>query len=144
MSYEPTEWKAGDTVTSAKLNKIEQALSNNVLIVETTFVNTEQQYNVYFETNITAEEISTAFCSGKNVLIHFVSNEESERYSLYGELYLQLRGWSSAYITHEEEEFEETFFFGNDYAGGGFGLLQIGEHYISIVNGKIRFPVYVD
>ena len=32
MSYEPTEWKAGDTVTSAKLNKIEQGIKNNILI----------------------------------------------------------------------------------------------------------------
>ncbi len=29
MSYEPTVWKSGDTVTSAKLNKLEQALANN-------------------------------------------------------------------------------------------------------------------
>ena len=40
MSYEPTVWKAGDTVTSAKLNKMEQGIassssnSGGVLIVE--------------------------------------------------------------------------------------------------------------
>ena len=28
MSYEPTNWKAGDTVTSAKLNKIEQGVAD--------------------------------------------------------------------------------------------------------------------
>lgn len=28
MSYEPTVWKAGDTVTSAKLNKLEQGVAN--------------------------------------------------------------------------------------------------------------------
>ena len=27
MSYMPTEWKSGDTVTSAKLNKIEQGIA---------------------------------------------------------------------------------------------------------------------
>lgn len=27
MSYTPTEWKSGDTVTSAKLNKIEQGIA---------------------------------------------------------------------------------------------------------------------
>ena len=34
MSYNPTNWKAGDTVTSAKLNKIEQgiAASGRILI----------------------------------------------------------------------------------------------------------------
>lgn len=28
MNYEPTQWKAGDTVTSAKLNKMEQGIAN--------------------------------------------------------------------------------------------------------------------
>lgn len=32
MSYEPTNWQAGDTVTSAKLNKIEQGIKNNILV----------------------------------------------------------------------------------------------------------------
>lgn len=29
MSYEPTNWKAGDTVTSAKLNKLEQGVASS-------------------------------------------------------------------------------------------------------------------
>ena len=29
MSYTPTEWKAGDTVTSAKLNKLEQGVASS-------------------------------------------------------------------------------------------------------------------
>lgn len=37
MAYEPTNWKAGDTVTSAKLNKLEQGVASagdgGVLIV---------------------------------------------------------------------------------------------------------------
>ena len=28
MSYEPTNWTAGDTITSAKLNKLEQGVAN--------------------------------------------------------------------------------------------------------------------
>lgn len=36
MSYEPTNWKAGDTVTSAKLNKIEQGIKNSVLVANMT------------------------------------------------------------------------------------------------------------
>lgn len=41
MSYEPTEWKAGDIVTSAKLNKMEQGIKNNVLV--TNLISTGQQ-----------------------------------------------------------------------------------------------------
>jgi hypothetical protein len=33
MSYEPTNWKDGDLVTSAKLNKMEQGIANGVLVV---------------------------------------------------------------------------------------------------------------
>ena len=35
MSYEPTNWQAGDTVTSAKLNKMEQGIAagGRILIV---------------------------------------------------------------------------------------------------------------
>lgn len=33
MSYEPTVWKDGDLVTSAKLNKLEQGVANSILIV---------------------------------------------------------------------------------------------------------------
>jgi len=29
MTYNPTTWKAGDTVTSAKLNKMEQGIANS-------------------------------------------------------------------------------------------------------------------
>ena len=33
MSYEPTVWKDGDLVTSAKLNKLEQGVANNGILV---------------------------------------------------------------------------------------------------------------
>lgn len=37
MAYEPTEWKSGDVVTSAKLNKIEGGIvSGGVLVVTDT------------------------------------------------------------------------------------------------------------
>ena len=35
--YNPTNWQAGDTVTSAKLNKIEQGIKNNILVANATF-----------------------------------------------------------------------------------------------------------
>ena len=43
MSYTPTQWSAGDTVTSAKLNKIEQGITNNnVLEVHETYSDNPQ------------------------------------------------------------------------------------------------------
>lgn len=39
MSYEPTNWKDGDLVTSAKLNKMEQGIANGTLVVHLTLSN---------------------------------------------------------------------------------------------------------
>ena len=41
MSYNPTQWSAGDTVTSAKLNKIEQGISDNGVLVINAIVDEE-------------------------------------------------------------------------------------------------------
>lgn len=35
MSYTPTTWQSGDKITSAKLNKIEQGIVNNEIVIET-------------------------------------------------------------------------------------------------------------
>lgn len=34
MAYEPTNWKSGDVVTSAKLNKLEQGVANTVVVCD--------------------------------------------------------------------------------------------------------------
>lgn len=50
MAYEPTTWKSGDVVTSAKLNKLEQGVSSSVFIVtllydeETSTYSTDKPY----------------------------------------------------------------------------------------------------
>ena len=41
MSYNPTQWSAGDIVTSAKLNKIEQGISNNGFLEINIIMDTE-------------------------------------------------------------------------------------------------------
>jgi hypothetical protein len=50
MSYTPTEWKAGDTVTSAKLNKLEQGVASSggtdILFVTATYDDVEQTYTL--------------------------------------------------------------------------------------------------
>lgn len=65
MSYTPTEWKAGDTVTSAKLNKIEQGIANNIMILHETEVNGEGVLDK------TVEEIVEAI-QNKIVFINYV------------------------------------------------------------------------
>lgn len=44
MAYEPTVWQAGDTITSARLNKLEQGVAEGgggVLVVEATLTETD-------------------------------------------------------------------------------------------------------
>lgn len=44
MAYEPTVWQAGDTITSARLNKLEQGVAEGgggVLVVEATVTENE-------------------------------------------------------------------------------------------------------
>lgn len=44
MAYEPTVWQAGDTITSARLNKLEQGVAEGgggVLVIEATVTKDE-------------------------------------------------------------------------------------------------------
>ena len=64
MSYEPTQWSAGDTVTSAKLNKIEQGIKNNILIANLIY---DDEENDIAHLDKTWQEIHDAdFCIIKN------------------------------------------------------------------------------
>ena len=138
MAYEPTNWKAGDVVTSAKLNKMEQGIANtgSVMIVETTFGKGSDAYDVYFETDKTAEEIKTAFCNGSTVLIHFNESEETRPYSVYGELYLQMIGWQSATNSSPLGMFDFQLQNNQYNLSGSFPTVAD--------NGKLHFNVYVD
>ena len=56
MSYEPTNWKDGDLVTSAKLNKLEQGVANSNH--DTVMMTAENNNNtVTFTVNKTWQEI---------------------------------------------------------------------------------------
>lgn len=60
MSYNPTNWQAGDTVTSAKLNKIEQGIKNNILVANLIY---DDQENGIMHVDKTWQEIYDAdFC----------------------------------------------------------------------------------
>ena len=71
MSYDPTIWKSGDVVTSAKLNKIEKGIEDagsggggggGVYIVNVTETESHDQYT--YTCDKTAQEILTALESG--------------------------------------------------------------------------------
>ena len=63
MSYEPTTWKDGDLVTSAKLNKLEQGVANggtSKFVVNAVF----NENNETWTLDKTAGEIIEAFQEG--------------------------------------------------------------------------------
>lgn len=62
MSYEPTTWAAGDTVTSAKLNKMEQGITN---ATSSPYFIIENNPNNSWKLNKTYKEVEDAFLIGK-------------------------------------------------------------------------------
>ena len=61
MAYEPTVWKSGDKITSAKLNKVENALSgtSKVYFIDVTI---DAEDNLTF--NETYQQIADKFADG--------------------------------------------------------------------------------
>lgn len=95
MSYEPTNWKAGDTITSAKLNKIEQGIGGAVSFIHAIKVEVEVEDTIasnndninqeavlsespsyYYKLDKTYEEISAAMQQGLVVCLFDQSNNE--------------------------------------------------------------------
>ena len=69
MSYTPTNWKAGDTVTSEKLNKIEQGIAENIL-PHTLIVNYDEGVG-----DKTWQEIMNAVLEGRQVYLKEIVDE---------------------------------------------------------------------
>ena len=65
MSYELTVWKAGDVVTSAKLNKLENGVANAGALIVNVVVDNEGTITGLDETYA---EIKDAYLSGKKVV----------------------------------------------------------------------------
>ena len=61
MGYTPTEWKSGDTVTSTKLNKIE----NGLAAIASPYFIIETDPNNAWGTNCTWKEAIDTFNAGK-------------------------------------------------------------------------------
>lgn len=71
MSYEPTNWKDGDLVTSAKLNKMEQGIANgvNFEVINMEMTLNQETFSYSFSLDKTAGEIIDILKSGKHILV---------------------------------------------------------------------------
>ena len=85
MAYEPTNWKAGDVVTSAKLNKIEQGIvdgGSDMFIVTLTGAYDESTQSTAYSADKTFAEIDAAYSSGEPVYLKEVDPED-ETYAMW-------------------------------------------------------------
>lgn len=80
MAYEPTNWKTGDVVTSAKLDKLEQAVAGGVLVAHIARATLDRTW----------QEIYDAFL--QNGLVVLYEGEEGADYSTQSSE-LVLRVW---------------------------------------------------
>lgn len=88
MSYEPTNWKTGDVVTSAKLNKLEQGVADAggsfVTTVTATYDPDEASMN-YERASHTASEILAAHRQGQicTLVLSYAVEEVDQTRVLY-------------------------------------------------------------
>lgn len=60
MSYEPTEWKTGDVITSEKLNKIENGIANSGRVIYQDITITEIEDGAIYDLGISFNDFIKA------------------------------------------------------------------------------------
>ena len=117
MSYEPTNWKTGDVVTSAKLNKLENGVADagGVLLVnavdheDITKLVLDQTYNT----------IREAILAGKVVIIRDIKSPGTayETDTIYSLQYVQSSNeeyqvvtMNDIYVTHDPDGYPSKYY----------------------------------
>ena len=114
MAYTKTVWSAGDTVTSTKLNKIEQGIYDAVNSGGVFYINVISDYNTSTEefTNtispaVTGQDILDAVDAGKLVCIKITYKENNV--SIPGLAIGQLESYAYDGVNKHEFEFSSSF-----------------------------------
>lgn len=84
MSYTPTTWATGDVITAEKLNNIENGIANagsgtsagNAVVFEFTATYDLQSHSYSVATDVTFEEVKSAFLAGKLCIAHIVEGQD--------------------------------------------------------------------
>lgn len=86
MAYEPTTWQAGDTVTSAKLNKIEQGIAKGgiriVHLIDTGEVSNATQMPI-MRLDITPSDLEEMLNNGQMPMLYTETESGINYISLY-------------------------------------------------------------
>jgi hypothetical protein len=75
MSYTPTEWQTGDTITAEKLNNMEQGIENASKSFIVTLTPTAQDFSGTMDK--TVAEINAAYEAGKDILFRVLTSANS-------------------------------------------------------------------
>lgn len=75
MSYTPTEWQTGDTITAEKLNKMENGIENANSPFIVTLTPTDLDYSGTMDK--TVAEINAAYEAGKDILFRVLTSANS-------------------------------------------------------------------
>lgn len=84
MSYTPTNWATGDVITAEKLNNMENGIANagsgtsagNAVVFEFTATYDLQSHSYSVATDVTFEEVKSAFLAGKLCIAHIVESQD--------------------------------------------------------------------
>lgn len=78
MSYTPTTWVTDDVISAEKLNNIEQGVVNagNAVVFEFIATWDITSHNYIIATDVTFEQVKTAFLGGKLCIAHIIAGED--------------------------------------------------------------------
>ena len=128
MSYTPTTWKAGDTVTSAKLNKMEQGIANGGgTFVITASVGLDSTSTL----NKTWQEIYNAAETHQNIVLIYTSDSHIA-YQYFLEIYVQSESYCVRFLERNGSELttvEWTALSANAYPTFSFAVATEPREY---------------
>ena len=123
MSYEPTVWKTGDVVTSAKLNKLEQGVADagGAFVVS---VNKTGDWgwepDAGIEIDKTYNEIYAAVQSGQSVMLHAIQEPDATSH-LYHIMPLQEISQNNGHYIAGFSDGRDGYYFVAESAEGTMG-----------------------
>ncbi len=141
------QWNNLGTMGANSSSNDSNSNSSSNLVVDATFGHKEGE-GPYFITEMTAADIAAAYKSGSNIIIHFISSEDSARYSISSDTYLSMIGFAEAWDRGDGYSDTDGYLFVNNPTcytqGGSRNQEMLTYNIIDEETGKLKFIVYYD
>lgn len=116
MSYTPTTWQTGDTITAAGLNKIEQGIANAGSAIPLVVTVTESGADLVC--NKTFNQVKAAIDANQQVYFDFTGTSD------WDNCYSLALGYSNSFFSVTTIVSNDTFTFFADSADGYLGYID--------------------